>query len=82
MRLEPHRIGAANADLYCVALKDSTLGIVFRDNVSVLLVFKSLKHFLNSRFQIFVVLLFSNNLPLFPLPYQATHLQDHEINKR
>ena len=59
MCLESHRTGAGDTDLYCVALKDSIFGIVFRDNVGLLFIFKSLKHFLNSRFETFVSLLFS-----------------------
>ena len=60
MSLEPHRTGAGDTDLYCVALRCSIFGIVFRDNVSLLFIFKSLKHSLNIRFEIFVSLLFSD----------------------
>ena len=60
MSLEPHRVGAGDTDIYCVALKDSIFGRVFRDNARLLLVFKSLKHLLNIRFEIFVSLLFSD----------------------
>ena len=62
MCLEFDRVGAGNTDIYCVALKDSIFGIVFRDNVRLLLVFQVfqfLKHLLNGRFEIFVSLLFS-----------------------
>ena len=60
MSLEPHRTGAGDTDVYCVALKDSMFGRVFCDNVRLLLVFKSLKHLLNIRFELFVSLLFSD----------------------
>lgn len=60
MPLEPHRVGAGDTDIYCVALRCSIFGRVFRDNVRLLLVFKSLKHLLNIRFETFVSLLFSD----------------------
>ena len=60
MCLEPHWVGAADTDVYCVALRCSIFGRVFRDNVRLLFIFESLKHLLNSRFEIFVSLLFSD----------------------
>ena len=59
MYLEPHRIGAGDTDVYCVALRCSIFAIVFRDNVRLLLVFEFLKYPLNSPFEMFVSLLFS-----------------------
>ena len=57
--LEPHRVGAGDTDIYCVALRCSIFGIVFRDNVRLLFVFEYLKYLFNHRFKIFVSLLFS-----------------------
>ena len=57
--LEPHRVGAGDTDVYCVALRCSMFGIGFRDNLRLLFVFRSLKYFLKSRFEMFVSLLFS-----------------------
>ena len=48
MCVEPHRIGAGDTDVYCMALKDSIFGIVFRDNLRLLFIFQSLKHLLEA----------------------------------
>ena len=42
MYLEPHRIGAGDTDVYCLALRCSIFGSVFRDNVRLLFVFQCL----------------------------------------
>ena len=60
MYLESHRVGAGDTDIYCVALRYSIFGIAFRGNVRLLFTFESLKYFLNSRFEVFVSLLFSD----------------------
>ena len=60
MCLEPHRTGAGDTNLYCMALRCSIFGIVFRDNVRLFFVFRYLKYLLNSSFEIFVSLLFSD----------------------